>query len=79
MAAADETIVSVPVEVTIKLVVDSAIDPRDEHGGVPYAFKHMQSTPEVEAFLDHLSERALECMANLRSVGIAEFEVVGDG
>lgn len=65
----------VPVEVTIRLLVHSDIDPRDDHGSVPYDFKHLNSTPAVEAFLDHLAEKARREIEAAGGIVVVEFEI----
>jgi hypothetical protein len=69
---------TIPVEVTIKLVVDSEIDPRHEHGYVPDDFKHMRFTPPVTEFLEHLDMQVTEYLAEGGGLSIVEFEILDD-
>ena len=67
---------SVPVDVTLRVRVQSDIDPRYERGAVPYDFKHLNSTPEVEAFLDHLAAKARQEIEAAGGIVVVEFEIL---
>jgi len=67
---------TIQIEVTIKLVIESTIDPRREDGYVPDDFKRMRPTPMVTTFLDHLDEQVQEYLAEGGGLSITEFEIL---